>query len=487
MKKDKERSENDTRANILIIDDDEGISYTLARMAQDEGHMAKTALTLTEGLPLALSGEYEVLFLDVRLPDGNGIDIIPKIQAMPFPPEIIIITAYGDKGGAKTALKSGVWDFIEKPARINELKLSLIRALQYRSQKKTLKTPLAVDRAGIIGNSSKLLMYITLMAHAAKSDANVLISGETGTGKELFARAIHLNSSRVSKPFVVLDCTTMPQYLAESILFGHVKGAFTGADKDQIGLIKQADGGTFFLDEVGELPLSLQKTLLRVLQERRFRPVGSKEEIVSNFRLVSATYKDLEEEVEAGRFRQDLLFRLRTFVIELPALRGRDKDIKEIAVYHVEKFCKNSGLNIKTISKEFFEALCQYEWPGNVRELVSTLESAVALEPHYPTLFPKHLPNYIRAHSIGRTDECRWIDFKDRNRTTYHPDELPTMKEYRRQAVKNAEKQYLYELLECSKGDINLACKVSGLKRARLYQLIKKYRFSKSFETSSKD
>ena len=189
---------------ILIIDDDEGMSYTLVRMVEEAGHLADAAFNLKKGLKKAESGNYDVVFLDVRLPDGNGLDIIPDLRSITFPPEIIIITAYGEKGGADLALKSGVWDYLDKPSNIGTMELSLTRALQYRSQKQILKTPLNINRTGIIGSNPKLLMCITLMAHAAKSDANVLIGGETGTGKELFAKAIHLNSMRNPKPFIVV-------------------------------------------------------------------------------------------------------------------------------------------------------------------------------------------------------------------------------------------------------------------------------------------
>lgn len=476
MKTYSKRPQKEAEAKVLIIDDDEGMAYTLARMVQEAGHQAETAPNLSRGLPLAASGGYDVLFLDVRLPDGSGIDAIPEIQASAFPPEIIIITAFSDRDGAQTALKSGVWDYIEKPARIDTLKLSLKRALQYRSQKKTLEEPLSTERNGIIGESANLLMCITLMAHAAKSEANVLISGETGTGKELFAKAIHSNSARSGGPFVVVDCASLPQHLAESILFGHQKGAFTGAHSDRVGLIEEADGGTLFLDEVGELPLALQKTFLRVLQERRLRPVGSKKEVKSNFRLVSATNRDLMAEVEAGFFRKDLLYRLRTFVIDLPALRKRPKDIREIANYHVAKFCRRAGQLKRTISEEVINILLQYDWPGNVRELVNTLESAVALEPTCPTLYPKHLPEYIRAHALARESRKLSEPTKRNAFMASTNGKLPTMKAYRRQAKEAAERQYLNELLEQTEGDIDEACKISGLKRARLYELLKKYR-----------
>ncbi|MCD4721101.1 MAG: sigma-54 dependent transcriptional regulator [Desulfobacula sp.] len=459
---------------ILIIDDDEGMSYTLVRMVEEAGHSADVAFNLKKGLEKAVSGNYDVIFLDVRLPDGNGLDIIPDLRSIAFPPEIIIITAYGEKGGADLALKSGAWDYLDKPSNIGTMELSLTRALQYRSQKQVLKTPLTINRTGIIGSNPKLLMCITLMAHAAKSDANVLIGGETGTGKELFAKAIHLNSMRNSKPFIVVDCTSLPRNLAESILFGHVKGAFTGADSSHDGLVKQADQGTLFLDEIGELPKTLQKKLLRVLQERLFRPVGGKTEIKSNFRLISATNKDLEAMVESESFRQDLLFRLRTFVIELPPIRGRHKDIKDLASHYTEKICRNYHFDKKELSDDFLDTLFTYKWPGNVREFVSSMESAVAMGSHSRTLFSKHLPNYIRIQALGSANrEC------DQEITCTPTQKMVTLKDFRQAALAQAEKEYLKSLIKNTVWNVKTACRTSGLRRARLYQLLKKYDIKK--------
>jgi two-component system NtrC family response regulator len=468
---------------VLVIDDDTGMSYTLSRMVQETGHVVKSAFTIAEGLAMARSAEFDVVFLDVRLPDGSGLDLIPKLQALPFPPEIIIITAFGERNGASEALKSGVWDYIEKPSRIDTMKLSLLRALEYRNQKKVLKTPLAIDRSGIIGSSPKLQMCLTLMAHAAKSDTDVLIKGETGTGKELFARAIHHNSARAAYPFVVVDCTALPKHLAESELFGHTKGAFTGADKQHDGLIRQANGGTLFLDEVGELPLDLQKTFLRVLEERRYRPVGSNRELESNFRLVSATNRDLDAEVEQGRFRNDLLFRLGAFFLELPTLRERIRDIEEIAAYYVERICRSCGGEAKSMSEEFLALLHRYPWPGNVRELVSVLERAIVVEPESPSLYPKHLPDHIRftALSVGETGgsapEPAAASSESPSAST-----LTTWKEYRQRAMAQVERVYMERLMRETNGDIHTACAVSGLKRARLYQLLNKERREKRSE-----
>ena len=275
-----------------------------------------------------------MILLDVGLPDGNGLDAIARIQKAESRPQIIIITASGDQNGAELAIRNGAWDYIQKPASVHDMALSIIRAIQYREERKGKRqgagAPRLLKLDGIVGNCPKMKERFELVAQAADTETNVLITGETGTGKELFASAIHNNSLRAKKPFVVVDCSALPETLVESILFGHDKGAFTGAQKAREGLIKQADGGTLFLDEVGELPFPVQKAFLRVLQERRFRPVGTGAEISSDFRLIAATNRDLQKLVLEGVFRDDFLFRLRSFIIELPPLREREEDIAEI-------------------------------------------------------------------------------------------------------------------------------------------------------------
>jgi two-component system NtrC family response regulator len=307
-----------------------------------------------------------------------------------------------------------------------------------------------------------------LVAQAAASDASVLITGETGTGKELFARAIHSNSARSCMPFVTVDCASLPPTIIESILFGHEKGAFTGADRTREGLIKQADGGTLFLDEVGDLPLSAQKAFLRVLQEHQFRPLGAKREIRSEFRVIAATNRDLGKMVQDGNFREDLLFRLRAFTIEASPLREHAGDIKELTFYYLNKICTRLGAETKGFSPEFIETLCAYNWPGNIRELVNALESALATAHDDSILFPKHLPMHIRIR-LARDAILKKEDIP-------LPQEMTgTLKERRDSAVKREERQYLQELMVITGGNIRKACEISGLSRVRLHVLLKKH------------
>ncbi len=314
---------------------------------------------------------------------------------------------------------------------------------------------------------------LEVLAEAAQSDANVLIVGETGTGKELFARAIHENSKRFENNFVVIDCGALPEMLVESVLFGHEKGAFTGADKSREGLVKQADAGTLFLDEVGELPLSVQKTFLRVLQEHSFRPVGGKHEIKSNFRLVAATNRDLNKMVESGKFRRDLLYRLRAFTLELPALGQHLEDIESLARYYVNKLCNRYNIKEKSFSPDFFTALASYNWPGNVRELVNTLEIVLSAAKSDINLTPYHLPLNIRVQA-ARASVTKEASSDAIHESPVSSKILPTFKEYRMAAAMKAEERYLQLLVSLCKENMEEACKISRLSRSRLYELLKK-------------
>ncbi|MCP4576751.1 MAG: sigma-54-dependent Fis family transcriptional regulator [Deltaproteobacteria bacterium] len=465
-------------ANILIIDDDEMLCDMLCRQFERMGYHVAYALNIEDGAKRASSEDFDVVFLDVRLPDGNGIDALPGIRGVSSSPEVIIFTAEGDPDGAELAIRSGAWDYIEKPPSVKEMTLPLIRALQYRDERKKRRPRAVLKPEGIIGSSKQLGRCLDLLAEAAGSEENVLITGETGTGKELFATAIHKNSNRSKHDFVVVDCSALPETLVESMLFGHEKGAFTGANKAYAGLIKQADRGTLFLDEVGELPLSLQKTFLRVLQERRFRPLGGRE-IESDFRLVAATNRDLDDMTKEGRFRDDLLFRLKSLAIELPPLRERPDDIKEIAMNRMNKRCELYGTPTKGFSPEFLEALISYDWPGNVRELVNALERVFVSARHAPTLFPKHLPDHIRIKmaraSVGGTAPVQG----DKRSVVDTPGILPTLKNFRRRAFEDLEQKYLQDLISQTDGDIKEACRISRLSQSRLYGLLKHHKTSR--------
>ncbi|MCU0578932.1 MAG: sigma-54 dependent transcriptional regulator [Desulfobacterota bacterium] len=465
-------------ATVLIIDDERMVCDSLSKIVQRMGHEVTCSYTVRDGLDQAASGGFDVVFLDVNLPDGNGLEALPQIQSGSSNPEVIIMTGFGDPDGAELAIRNGAWDYIEKPSSIKEIALPFLRALQYREEKKSKKETLLLQREGIVGSSPALRNALDLLARAAGSEVNVLLTGETGTGKELFALAIHRNSPRGKKNFTVVDCTAIPESLVESILFGYEKGAFTGADRPHEGLIKQAHGGTLFLDEVGELPLSMQKAFLRVLQEHRFRPLRGKQEQESDFRLVAATNRNLAKMVEAGTFRQDLLYRLQSFVIELPPLRERRDDIQELALFYLAKLSRQYGTGIKGFSPEFLDALWSYPWPGNVRELFQTLERAFAAARNEPTLFPKHLPRdlliQLTQEKLGR--QMPVPETASEKKISRSP--LAEFKAVREKALADIERNYLRELVLQTRGNAEDACRVSGLSRARLYELLKKHRLS---------
>jgi two-component system NtrC family response regulator len=332
-------------------------------------------------------------------------------------------------------------------------------------------------------------MCLDLVAKSAKSRANVLVTGETGTGKELFARAIHANSNRRDNNFVVIDCGALPETLMESILFGHVKGAYTGAHRTEDGLIRHAHKGTLFLDEIGELSPQAQKVFLRVLQEKKLRPVGSSEEVESDFRLVAASNRDLEAMVEKGEFRNDLLFRLRSIHIHLPPLRERQGDVKEIAIHYLRVLAESHMVGLKGIYPEFFDILEAYRWPGNVRELYSALEWTMAQALDEPTLFSRHLPANIRAQVARvnfeeneKEEKKEKINIDGDKEAVFSnldfSEDIPLWQDFRKNVIEEAEKQYLSRLMVHTDYDVKKASELSGLSQPRIYELLRKYKIS---------
>ncbi|MBI5897105.1 MAG: sigma-54-dependent Fis family transcriptional regulator [Desulfobacterales bacterium] len=462
-------------SKVLIIDDDSGVCRTLKVMVGQQGHEACTASTLAQGLEMIARESIDLVLLDVHLPDGNGLEKIPAIAQSPSRPEIIILTGQGDPDGADLAIRNGAWDYIEKSSSPKAMALRFLRVLEYRTHKNLLRRALPVDREGIIGVSEPLMQALAQLSQTMGSDAGVLIAGETGTGKELFAQAVHRNSNRKGKNFVVVDCAALPKTLVESVLFGHVKGAFTGADGPREGLIVQADGGTLFLDEVGEMPLELQKTFLRVLESHRFRPIGGKQEVASDFRIIASTNRDLDAMVHEGTFRGDLLYRLRAFHLILPPLRERREDIRELALHHLRRVSVLYGVPTKELSPDFLDLLEAYHWPGNVRELVNTMECGLAAARFETVLFDFHLPTRLRAHVIRQKVSGRPPQQTPAAPMIKSDGAFPLLQTVRDQAIEKAEVDYLNALMTTAEGSIAKACTLSGVSRSRLYELLKKH------------
>ncbi len=469
---------------FLIIDDDTQICLFLSKLIQRMGYEADAAHTVRDGLEACRSDDCDIVLLDLELPDGTGLSILPDLLKAPSSPEVIIITGTGNIQGAELAFKYGAWDFVPKPLNLDEVKLTIARALQYRNEKQSVKKPRLLSREGIVGESPQMKACLEQVAQAAVTETAVLITGETGAGKELIAQTIHRNSKRAKGRFAVVDCASLPESLIESALFGHEKGAFTGATASRQGLIKQAEGGTLFLDEVGELPPSMQKTFLRVLQEHQFRPVGGLVEMHSDFRLIAATNRDLDTMVKDGEFRKDLLYRLRSIPIHVPPLKERFSDIRLIVTYHLEKNAEFTSSSQKGCSAEFFQMLLSYDWPGNVRELINALDYSLAIAGEAPTLYPIHLPAQVRLPTLkGQLNDESAESANDQS-SMLQQETLPPIREFRDTMVQAMEKEYLLELMRRTSGSIKPACEVSGLSESRLHALLKKYNIPRFRKTS---
>jgi two-component system, NtrC family, response regulator len=468
---------------VLIIADQQELAESVAALLHPIGHALFFASDISRGWSQAVEHRVEAVLLTTQLDGGDGLALLPRLKQLPERPEVVVIDREGDPRTAEFALRNDAWDYQVMGTNARPIAVSLDQALQYREEQAGTQAPVPIKREKIIGNSPLMKACFRLLGQAAASDANVLIVGETGTGKELFARAIHSNSprarsssldpairkgqSRAEKNFVVVDCTALPETLVESVLFGHARGAFSGADRDHDGLIAQANNGTLFLDEVGELPLSTQKAFLRVLQERSYRPVGGNCEMVSDFRLVAATNRNLEQMVEEGTFRKDLLFRLRSLTIELPALRERPQDIADLVRFHTQRLCETYAMAPKGFSMELLDLMGAYAWPGNVRELVQTIDAMLAVAVNEPTLHAKHLPVHLRIQVVcSRMREPKVMCLPKNT-----DNGLPDFKSYREQT----ERQYLVDLLRVAYRNIPKACGISGISRSRLYEMLSKY------------
>lgn len=370
-------------AHILVVDDDAAHRTMLRTLLRSWGAAADEAGDGAEAIELCRKAPYDLILMDVLMPNVDGISALQAIKSYNPSIPILIMTAYSRVESAVEAVKAGAYDYLSKPLDFENLRLTISRALDHAALKhenQALKEQLkGFDSGGIIGSSSAMRSLLEMLAMVAPSDATVLISGESGTGKELIARAIHGNSPRADRPFVAVNCAALSENLLESELFGHEKGAFTGAEKTRDGHFAHADTGTLFLDEIGEISAAMQVKLLRVIQEREFLRVGGRQSIHVDVRLVAATNKNLAAEVEAGRFRQDLYFRLNVVTLDMPPLRGRVEDIPLLAAAFLERFSKKNSKPIKGFTPTAMDCLLKYPWPGNVRELENVVERAVVL------------------------------------------------------------------------------------------------------------
>lgn len=373
-------------AKILIIDDERAIRNTLKEILEFEGYTVEVAENGRAGLDRALTGAYDLIFTDIKMPEMDGMEFMAKYregmaQQNSEEAPVVVITGHGSVDAAVEALKGGAFDFIQKPLDLNRLLLTTKHALDHKSliqETKVLRKKVG-KRNQMIGESAAIERVRTIINKVAPTEARVLITGSNGTGKEVVAHLIYENSQRAKGPMVEVNCAAIPSELIESELFGHIKGSFTGAVKDRAGKFEQADGGTLFLDEIGDMSLSAQTKVLRALQENEITRVGSDKTIKVNVRVIAATNKDLKAEIEKGNFREDLYHRLNVIPIHVPDLKDRKEDIPLLVNHFVQQICAEQGWKVKSINDEAIQALQQHNWPGNIRELRNVIERLIIL------------------------------------------------------------------------------------------------------------
>jgi len=438
---------------VLVVDDDETILKLIKMRLEVEGYVVGIASSAEAALELARAEMFDVALLDYKLTDKNGIALMTDLFQLNPEMPVIILTAYGTIKGAVEAMKKGAYGYIAKPFDYDELLLQIRNCSEKSGLSKEVRRlrNLVEERYGfenIIGKSEAIAKLLEQVVQAAQVDSFVYISGESGTGKELVAKSLHLASSRKNGPFVAINCSAIPETLLESELFGYEKGAFTGATQSRRGLLAQAEGGTFFLDEISEMPLTMQAKLLRVLSELVFYPLGSNRTVNVDTRIVAASNKNLEEEVKLGHFREDLFYRIHVIHIKVPPLRERKEDIPLLTRHFFRKYADKMKKETIGFSQGAFQKLMAYDWPGNVRELENCVESAVAMTDK--KIISEDL--VLQGKTSSPTGP---MAFKD--------------------AKTEFEKQYLIHLMEITEGNVSQAAKLAGKYRADLYELLKKH------------
>ncbi|HEY5672377.1 MAG TPA: sigma-54 dependent transcriptional regulator [Malonomonas sp.] len=441
---------------ILVAEDEEIMRVTVIDHLRAQGWQVDAAETGLQALALIKQKSYQLLLSDIRMPGMDGETLLAEVKSLAPRTEVVMMTAHGNTETAVNCLKNGASDYIQKPFDLDDLSFRIQRILEMQAVKARCVSleHCGGQRRPIIGSSAPMQKMLGLVSRVAGSDSSVLIQGESGTGKELVAAAIHFESRRADKPYVRINCAAIPAGLMESALFGHEKGAFTGADKTSIGKFELADRGTILLDEIGDMPLDLQVKLLRVLQEREIERVGGKRPIPIDVRVLCATTKDLAVEVNNGRFRSDLFYRLQVIPIEIPPLRERDSDILELATFFLGEFGRERGLNFK-LSTEAAQALQNYRYPGNVRELRNLLERVSVLTP---------------AAKIEIWDLP--IELRGTNLSAETTEEL---EENLAAAVANAEKKCILHALKKTADNKTEAAALLGISRKNLWEKMKNY------------
>uniref|UniRef100_UPI0040579BAA sigma-54-dependent transcriptional regulator n=1 Tax=Candidatus Electrothrix sp. TaxID=2170559 RepID=UPI0040579BAA len=450
---------------VLIVDDEENMRHMLSALLSGEGYQVKTAADGQEAVNLLAKKSFAFVLCDIKMPKMDGLAFLKAANAIDHSATVIMMSAFGSVDTAIEAMKQGAYDFVSKPFKSDEVVLVLkkaeererLRQENIRLQRKVVELEKKIGFGQMIGKSKAMQEVFTLADKVARHPTTVLITGESGTGKELVAAGIHAKSGRADQPFIAVNCGGVPENLLESEFFGYVRGAFTGAAQDKKGLFEEANKGTFFLDEIGELPLAMQVKLLRVLQEQEIRPIGSARRKKIDVRILAATARNVSEEVEQGRFREDLFYRLNVINIQVPPLRKRTGDIPLLCDYFIGKFIENLKLpDIQGVSKAAMQYLLAYPWPGNVRELENVLERAVILaEGEY--IEPNNFPDTIHANSSDNT-----VDFLTG---------LSSIKE----GKKKVEEQLIRQALTKTEGNKSQAAQILEISYPSLLSKIKEY------------
>jgi len=449
------------KGRVLVVDDDASMCDMLVSDLGELGFEVKARTAAPAALEALVASEFDAVVADLNMPGMSGLELCERIVASRPDVPVIVITAFGSIQTAIAAIRSGAYDFVTKPLEVDALGLALERAIQHRrlsDEVRRLRQAVEEGRrfGTLLGTSPAMRRMYELLDRIADSSASVLIAGETGTGKELVARALHERGRRKAGPFVAVDCASLPEPLLESELFGHVRGAFTDAHAARKGLFVQASGGALFLDEIGDLPLALQAKLLRALQTRSVRPVGANDEVPFDVNLIAATNRDLESAVEEGRFREDLYFRINVIHVEMPPLRARGGDVLLLAQHFVDRYAAQAGKRVTGLSPDAAERLLAYVWPGNVRELENCVERAIALTRH-ETIglddLPEKIRGFQRSHVLVAGDD---------------PSELAPLEE--------VERRYVLRVMEAVGGSKTLAARVLGIGRKTLYRKLEQYK-----------
>jgi len=458
--------------NILVIDDERNICEGCRVILSDAGYSVDIYTNGQAGLEAILKGSYDVTLLDIKLPDLDGMDILKTVKKEKPNEYIIVMTGYSTVDNAVEAMKVGAFDYIAKPFSDDELLLAVERAIEKRNlvrENISLRKELR-DRFGfknIVGGNPNILFIFDQIQKVAPTNSTVLLYGESGTGKEIFARSIHTHSQRSAKQFLALDCSTLSSSLLESELFGHVKGAFTGAVMDKAGIFEVADGGTLFLDDIANLNMEIQGKLLRVLEMQEYKPVGASQIKRTDVRIIAATNKDLKDMTIKGHFREDLFYRLNVFPIFLPPLRERKDDIPGLAYHFLRLFTRKTGKRISGFTDDAMEMLVNYEWPGNVRELKNVVERLVIME-------DKDLLDLV-----SMIDNLRINRSREANSIPKNIEELRAVKKHLlKYRYGEIEKAFLIKAIQACNGNITRAAKMVGMQRPNFHTLMRKHGIS---------